>query len=164
MYLKIYCVLVKFLTNPSLNDRYFLNNSSAFVSFCLLRCTLLIHRLRFRFLSLSLSLLSKFLRHIQRVHEFKTFFLSSKCSVCFSEKQLATQLPAEKNAVCSTGLTCVWHFTMAYIERRMGLPILLAMGGFEPSASGAPLSKTVKYKTILKVQALQGIKGRAERK
>ena len=105
----------------------------------LLRCTLLIRRLRFRFLSLSLSLLSKFLRHIQRVHEFKTFFLSSKFSVCFSKKQLATQLPAEKNAVCSTGLTCVWHFTMAYIEGRMGLPILSAMGGFEPSASGAPL-------------------------
>ena len=43
-------------------------------------------------------------RHIQQVHEFIAFF---KISVCFCKEQLAAQLPAEKNAGCSTGFQCL---------------------------------------------------------
>ena len=72
---------------------------------------LLIHRLRSRFLSFSLSLspLSSFYvcRHIQRaIHKLK-FIVFFKMNVCFCKKQLAMQVPAKRNAGCSTGFECL---------------------------------------------------------
>ena len=72
---------------------------------------LLIHRLRSRLLSFSLSLspLSSFYvcRHIQRaIHKLK-FIVFFKMNVCFCKKQLAMQVPAKRNAGCSTGFECL---------------------------------------------------------
>ena len=59
--------------------------------------------------SLSLSPLSSFYvcRHIQRaIHELK-FIAFFKMNVCFCKKQLAMQVPAERNAGCSIGWSWV---------------------------------------------------------
>ena len=60
--------------------------------------------MRSRFLSLPLSFFYV-CRHIQRaIHEFIAFF---KIYVCFSEKQLAMQVSAKRNASWSIGFACL---------------------------------------------------------
>ena len=94
---------------------------------------LLIHRLRSRFLSL---LLSSFYvcRHIQRaIHEFIAFF---KIYVCFSEKQWAMQVPAKRNAGCSTGFECLISHWLTWRGGR-------TYGRSAPKARGAPWVKEI---------------------
>ena len=77
--------------------------------------------------SLSLSPLSSFYvcRHIQRaIHKLK-FIAFFKMNVCFCKKQLAMQVPAERNAGCSIGFECLISH---WLTRRGGRTYVRTVG------------------------------------